>query len=214
MPGSASTAPCNANEVAPRSQTRAWWLCTRGHVWQTSVVARTKTKSGCPVCAREFMSPAPDCLAVTHPELAAQWHPELNDDASAEEVTYGSRRKPWWLCPQGHSWQAVICNRARGAGCPYCAGKLPTATNNLAVHNPALAAQWHPTRNGDVTPADITPFAGRKTWWLCTAGHEWVSKVADRNRAGHGCPYCAGHLPTATNNLGVHNAALAAQWHP
>lgn len=158
-----------ADHVAPRSQARAWWLCTRGHVSQTSVAARTKVKTGCPACAQEFM-PAPDCLAVTHPELAAQWHPELNDDASPEEVTYGSKRKPWWLCPQGHSWQAVICNRVRGAGCPYCAGKLPTATNNLGVHNPALgsavapgpqrgghAGRGHPVR----WPQDLVVVPGR-----------------------------------------------------
>ena len=201
-------------QVAPRSHTRAWWRCVRGHVWQAAVVARTKTGSGCPVCARDAKSRARDPLTVTHPDLAAQWHPELNGDASPEEITYGSTRKAWWLCSAGHSWAAQVGNRSRGAGCPYCAGKLPTATNNLAVHNPALAAQWHPSLNRGVRPADVTPFAGRKSWWLCPAGHEWASKVADRNRAGHGCPYCAGHLATPTNNLAVRNPALAARWHP
>lgn len=31
-----------------------------------------------------------------------------------------ARRKVWWLCEQGHKWQAVIGSRSRGRGCPYC----------------------------------------------------------------------------------------------
>jgi len=200
--------------VAPRSHVRAWWRCARGHVWQATVVSRTKSGSGCPVCARETTARARDSLPITHPALAAQWHPDLNCDITAAEVTYGSSRKVWWLCSENHSWRAQIGNRARGSGCPYCAGKLPTATNNLAVQNPALAAQWHPTRNDNLTPVDITPYVGVKAWWHCSAGHEWPSRVADRNRQGHGCPYCSGHLPSLTNNLATGSPALAAQWHP
>lgn len=35
-------------------------------------------------------------LSVTHPELAAQWHPTKN-----AELTPGSGKKVWWQCAEG-----------------------------------------------------------------------------------------------------------------
>jgi len=104
-------------------------------------------------------------------------------------VTVASSRQVHWFCGRGHAWRAAISNRSRGVGCPYCAGKLPTATNNLAVQNPELAAQWHPTRNDNLTPVDVTPVAGRRVAWLCGCGYEWVAQLNNRQRAA-GCPCC------------------------
>lgn len=44
---------------------------------------------------------------------------------------------------------------------------------------PAVAAQWHPTRNGG-GPGEITVGASPKVWWRCGAGHEWQEVVAQR----------------------------------
>lgn len=68
--------------------------------------------------------------------------------------------------------------------------------NRLAYHNllskyPALAKEWHPTKNGSLTPRDVTPGSGKKVWWICGKGHEWEATVNNRSR-GRGCPYCAG----------------------
>jgi hypothetical protein len=41
-------------------------------------------------------------LSVTHPELAAEWHPTRNGELSAENVTAGSSKKVWWSCKFGH----------------------------------------------------------------------------------------------------------------
>ena len=60
---------------------------------------------------------------------------------------------------------------------------------NLAVLHPDVAAQWHPTKNGDLTPYDVTPGSGKKVWWKCEKGHEWDATVGDRTR-GRGCPHC------------------------
>jgi len=71
---------------------------------------------------------------------------------------------------------------------------------------PALAAQWHPSRNGDLSPAHLLPRSGQPVWWRCGQGHEWAAPP-DRRVGGVGCPYCAGKRPTPDRNL-------AAQWHP
>ena len=35
--------------------------------------------------------------------------------------------------------------------------KKPNPGESLAELNPALAKQWHPTKNGKLTPYDVTP---------------------------------------------------------
>ena len=64
-------------------------------------------------------------LSESHPELAAQWHPTKNGDLTPDAVSGGSRKKIWWICPEGpdHEWQAVLSNRTlNGTGCPCCTG--------------------------------------------------------------------------------------------
>lgn len=63
-------------------------------------------------------------------------------------------------------------------------------TNNLTITHPELSKQWHPTRNGDLTPADVTTESNRVVWWQCEKGHEWSASVNSRTK-GTGCPYCA-----------------------
>ncbi len=58
-----------------------------------------------------------------NPELASQWHPELNGDDRPEHFTAGSNRKVWWLCSAGHQWEAQINSRSRGIGCASCADR-------------------------------------------------------------------------------------------
>ena len=105
-------------------------------------------------------------LTITHPQLAAEWHPTKNGDLTPENVTYGSNKKVWWLCPKGHDYQAKIGNRAMlGRGCPYCAGKrVIVGINDLATTHPQLAAEWHPAKNGDLTPRNVTYGSGKKVW--------------------------------------------------
>ncbi|MFR8728608.1 MAG: zinc-ribbon domain-containing protein, partial [Dysosmobacter sp.] len=107
----------------------------------------------------------------------------------------------WWHCEKNHSYQAVIATRTmRGSGCPYCANKrvLP-GFNDLATAEPTVAAQWHPTLNGSLTPQMVTAGSRRKVWWQCACGHVW--KAAIYPRAGKqrcGCPICAGRTKCKT----------------
>ena len=95
-------------------------------------------------------------FATLWPELAAQWHPTRNGALTPSEVLPGSHRKVWWRCEKGHEWQAEVKTRVNGCGCPVCANrKLAEGENDLATLRPELAAQWHPTRNGSLTPETL-----------------------------------------------------------
>ncbi|MFF3350805.1 zinc-ribbon domain-containing protein [Streptomyces sp. NPDC002779] len=42
---------------------------------------------------------------------------------------------------------------------------------SLAAQFPRIAEQWHPHRNGKLTPTQVTAGSGKELWWLCTRGH-------------------------------------------
>jgi len=66
---------------------------------------------------------------------------------------------------------------------------------SLQVINPKLSKEWHPTKNGVLTPEDVTPYSNKKVWWVCEKKHEWSVAICNRNR-GTGCPYCSGRVAT------------------
>jgi hypothetical protein len=48
-------------------------------------------------------------LFERRPDLLSEWHPAKNGDIRPEDISFGSGRKIWWQCSQGHEWQAVEC---------------------------------------------------------------------------------------------------------
>ncbi len=153
-----------------------------------------------------------------YPNLCEQIHPTKNGDFNPVNYTYGSGKKVWWKCPEGddHEWVTRIDDRTRGRGCPFCSGRRVSVTNNLLVSDPKIANEWHPTKNGDLRPEDVTPNMTRKVWWKCAEGddHEWSTPINLRTQRKFGCPFCAGQKVSKTNNLLVEYPEIAKEWHP
>lgn len=72
--------------------------------------------------------------------------------------------------------------------------KLVKGQNDLATVNPELAKQWHPTKNGNLTPSDITSGSSKEVWWICDKGHEWCASPNSRvsHNRNRNCPFCSG----------------------
>lgn len=197
-------------QVVPGSEKVAWWRCSvdGSHEWQADVFGRARKGRSCPRCKT---------LRILHPVLAAQWHPTRNGDLTPDDVTPGSRKRVWWRCDADppHEWQTAINNRVNGTGCVACSGRVATPAKSLEALRPDLAAQWHPTRNGALTPDRVVPGSGRKAWWRCDAdpAHEWEG-VIHRRAAGVGCPSCGGRVATPRTSLRAMNPEIAAEWHP
>ena len=64
------------------------------------------------------------------------------------------------------------------------------ATKPLSETHPALAAEWHPTKNGNLTPSTIHGGQPKFYWWLGACGHEWRQLLTSR-ASGSGCPTCS-----------------------
>ena len=136
-------------------------------------------------------------LAVKYPELLNEWHPILNGTLKPQYFSYSSSKKMWWKCSKcGHEWQASISHRTTSnEGCPVCSGRtVKQGVNDLATVNPSIAIDWHPTKNGSLTPKNVTASSGKSVWWLCReCGYEWKTTVLSRNQ-GAGCPGCSGRV--------------------
>jgi hypothetical protein len=128
-------------------------------------------------------------LAVIHSKIAAQLHPTKTGMLTPHPVSLSSGKKVFWLCQEGHEWQATFVKRtARGRGCPDCYKELKIG-HGLHLVNPKLAREWHPAKNLGLRPMDVTYGSKKTGWWMCPKGHEWEARIDKRHR-GAGCPVC------------------------
>jgi hypothetical protein len=193
-----------------------WWKCRKGpdHEWRAAVVHRSGG-TGCPFCAGRRVS-VTRSFASEHPELVSEWHPTKNGGLTPHDVTPASNRRVVWRCPKGrdHEWRTTVSARNAGQGCPFCANVRVSVTNALGARFPEIAREWHPTKNGNLWPGEVTAGTPRRVWWRCVLGHEWQATVGGRTGKGAGCPYCANHRVSATNSLAARYPKLAREWHP
>ena len=152
-----------------------------------------------------------------YPRLVAEWHPTKNGVLLPSQVSFGSKRRIWWKCAEGadHEWQADPGSRTtRRRGCPFCRNRSVSITNSLATAAPELAQQWHPTRNGKLTPRGVAVQSHRQVWWRCSVNpkHAWRANLANRWWLDTGCPFCSGQRVSVNNALSVAFPKLAREW--
>lgn len=93
--------------------------------------------------------------------------------------------------------------------------RVVVGLNDLATTNPDVAAEWHPTKNGALTPRDVTSGSNLSVWWLGKCGHEWKTSIHSRVSKNAGCPYCRNlELLVGFNDLATKYPDLASEWHP
>ncbi len=176
-------------DVAPNSNKKVWWKCSKGHEWQATIADRNRGR-GCSYCSSKKVLRGYNDLQTVNPILAKEWNYEKNNGIIPADVLPNSNKKVWWKCRKGHEWQAAIANRNGGNGCPYCAERyVITGENDLKTVNPNLAKEWNYEKNGELKPENIMANSNITVWWKCNKGHEWQAKISNRNN-GRGCPIC------------------------
>jgi hypothetical protein len=203
---------------------RVWWQCpiSADHEWKAAVQniakAYRRGTSGCPFCTGKRLSVTKK-LSVTAPAIADQWHAKKNGEFKPSMVSDSSTRRVWWQCPENrsHVWQGSPYERTReGRTCPYCRGWAVNDSNSLSTLRPNVAKQWHPTRNGKLTPDMVTEHSSRLVWWRCVKNdkHVFQAKICwqastDKPR----CPRCCPRRTMPEKSLAVRSPELATQWH-
>ncbi len=197
------------NDVFAGTNKKQWWICSKGHEWKINVAYRKKYN--CPYCSNVKVC-RDNCLATTHPEIIEKWHPTKNK-ITPSDITSGSDKKIWWICSKGHEWLAELQKIThKQSGCPYCSNHKVCKDNCFATTHPKLAKDWHPTKNGKLTPNDIFAGSGKKHWWICSKGHEY--KTCVDHKVKHNCPYCSNKKVCQDNCLATTHPELAKEWHP
>lgn len=156
-------------------------------------------------------------LIINDVQLMAEWNEEKNNPVGyfPYELTIGSGRKVWWKCEKGHEWQASIVSRTlHKTGCPYCSGrKAISGVNDLSTMYPDIAQEWNYEKNEEFLPSTISAGSGKKVWWRCSLGHEWMATVEKRTKLKTGCPYCANKvIISGFNDLASNKPDIATEW--
>lgn len=215
--------------------------------WEARINDRTSHNSECPFLTGNDVYSGFNDLATVNPVLAKEWHPTKNGDLKPTQVTAGSTISVWWLLnynvpmdypieslrgkPFNFEWMSSINSRNQGRKCPFLTGnKILKGFNDLATAYPKLAKEWHPTKNGDLTPEDVTCGLNKQIWWLLPYDvptdypvkdlrgkhfdFEWQASINHRNR-GIGCPFVNNRAVWRDfNDLSTVNPNLAKEWHP
>lgn len=166
----------NASDTPCTSSKMVWWLCPEsGGEWRASVQSVCNNKVKSPFVRGSKALEGYNDLSTTHPHLVDQWS-KKNGELTPQMFTASSTIKVWWKCPvSGGEWRAPISSRVEGKGSPFTDGKkVLQGFNDLETKFPEVAAMWHPTKNGDVSPCDIVAQTNKKYWWK-DGGRVWNS---------------------------------------
>lgn len=181
-----------------RSMYKARWKCSIcGHEWIANIRDRVKSRHQlCPKCTllkrsqnrheRELKQRG----GISDPFLLKEWDYERNKKGP-EEYTPKSNESVYWVCSKcGYRFEAKINNRAIRLSCACCKGKkVVEGINDLATTHPNLAAEWHPTKNGELKPINVSYGRATKVWWICPEGHVYQASIPHRS-SGTNCPIC------------------------
>jgi len=187
------------NEILANSHKKVWWICKNKHEFKKLIYLHVDQKGFCGGCGRKdgsykTFATKENCLKNRYPELAKEWHPTKNKTLKPDQV-YKTTVMYWWQCPKqkDHVYKQTIYERVnKKVGCSFCAFKKLTKSNSLKYMYPTVASQWHPTKNGKLTPEKITAHSHKKAWWICKKKHVWQAMVVSRTKNGHGCKKCTG----------------------
>ena len=180
------------SSIISKSNKKYWWICKKNHSYLTSPGGRIQGR-GCPYCAGKKVDQS-NSLRKRFPNISKEWNYKKNGMLQPDKVTAGSKKSIWWICRKGHEWKTSVASRtgASKTGCPYCSNRKVDEYNNLLNNFPKIASEWHPNKNGKITPKEIVYGSNKNVWWICQNGHEWKAQVNSRTGLkGTGCPRCS-----------------------
>lgn len=159
---------------------------------------------GCGICAGKVVGKY-NSLLYRRPDIAKEWHPDNQN--FPDKVTWCSSKLFFWICSKcgygkNKEWERSVSVRVgKSGGCPACSfpPKVVTDRNRLSILYPEISLEWHPTKNGDLTPDDVSYGFDKKVFWNCLkCGYgengEWRASPNSRTNSKTECPICSSLL--------------------
>lgn len=114
------------NKIKPENVTlgshkKIYWICSKcgyGENLEWNRSCNDRIYYGCPSCSGRVVSDR-NRLSTLYPDISAEWDYDKNKDTPSN-VSYGSKKKRWWLCKENHSYFSSIKSRTRGSDCKQC----------------------------------------------------------------------------------------------
>lgn len=130
-----NNSPLTPDKITRLYSNKVWWKCSVcGYQWSTLIAVRLKG-AGCPKCGYSSKMQTTIIknarlkgrdLQHKFPNIAEEWDHKKNYPLTPYDITFGSNKKVWWICPKcGNSYQAWISDRTgkHKTGCPSCSHK-------------------------------------------------------------------------------------------
>ena len=199
------------NEIIAGSKKKRWFLCKKGHSFETEVYALVNKPDKCPYCSNKKAGYGND-LKTNYPEIAKEWNYKKND-TNPENHLPQTNKKVWWICSKKHEYEMLIGSRTAKRyqqGCPYCSNKKVGYGNDLKTNYPEIAKEWNYEKNS-IRPEEVVPLSVKKAWFKCKNNHDHYQTIAVKVK-GHDCPYCTGNLIGYGNDLKSNYPDIAKEW--
>lgn len=186
--------PYTPDTVSIDSTMNFRFTCKRCNNSWVSKPLYLKPLRACQFCYKRKVIKGSTDLESQYPNLAKEWDFERNYPITPDNITYGSNRIAWWICPNGHHYTcATVYRTGRNQGCQICASRqIERGINDFATAYPELMKEWDWERNEAIglDPYKIARHAHIRANWKCKNGHTWKTFIYDRVSNGAMCPYC------------------------
>ena len=183
-------------EVTKSSNKIVWWKCSKCNNSYEKSVNKRNNGENCPYCSgHKVLEGYNDlktwCEKNNREDLIKEFDKEKNK-FKITEITFGSGKKVWWKCPNGHSYEATLHHRINmRTGCGICSHKVfKSGENDLLTTNPEIAKEWDYKKNKQKPNEVMAGNNNKKYWFICPKGHSYKTTLLGR-KVGTNCPQCA-----------------------
>jgi very-short-patch-repair endonuclease len=76
--------------------------------------------------------------------------------------------------------------------CSHCCNRSFASYDKKTVNEKLKVDCWHPTKNGELIPRNISKYSNKKYWFQCdVCNHDFDSLLCNISILNNWCPYCA-----------------------
>lgn len=174
-----------ATHVSKGSDKKLWWKCKNGHEYKSTVYDKVRG-NGCPYCSNKKVIAGENDLFSLCPHLEIEWDFEKNT-VSPYEISYGSKRKVWWRCENGHSWQDTVSHRTgEERGCVLCNWKKSIGEQEVSqLVSELVSSEVILNSRSIISPYELDMYVPDKGIAIEFNGVYWHTEAQGKDKSYH-----------------------------
>jgi hypothetical protein len=206
-------------DVSKGTPKKYWFQCdVCTHDFDSSLAKISGLNTWCPYCSQKICNEE-ECTHCYNNSFASYknktangklkvtcWHSTKNNKLTPRDVAMSSNKKYWFQCDVcTHDFNSSLAKiSGSNRWCPYCSQKICNKEECTHCYNKSFASYenktangklkvdcWHSTKNGGLTPRDVSKGTKKKYWFQCdVCDHDFNSQLASISGLNSWCPYC------------------------